>query len=286
MTNATGPMRESALRQQVEAAERALTHSATQLVTVDRERLALQGSRLQRELEVASLSPYLAQTSRMASESRMVAAAAGAGPAGFAMPYAGAGAAYGTVPPADTWASPMTSSTAPSAASAPPAPPTPPSMQLACASTAMPQYHSQSRGAAAFAARHLATLATSGAASSDPSTPLAASLDALRSHLETIRAPPSSPPPRCTLPASDGQASATGAVPPPQLAVVEVPATPPFSAWPSKPSHDTAAAETPSHSMIYAQPLSAARMATSPLVSQIATEQARAAVGKSHESPL
>ena len=71
--------------------------------------------------------------------------------------------------------------------------------------------HPPSRGAAAFAARHLATLGSS--ASIDPcSAALSTSLTSLKSHLETMRSPPSSPPPTCALSSASPMASRMAAV--------------------------------------------------------------------------
>jgi hypothetical protein len=201
------------LRWQVGNAERALMHSAANFVGADRERIKIAISELGRyesaqQLYERARGAFGAGTGSAAAVADAAAAAAAAAVAASALPSA---------PPtplhrcdlSDTYAA------SPRAALSD-------QSMLAPRSVASIPMHPPSRGAAAFAARHLATLGSSG--SIDPSSAaLSTSLASLkspletmrspsRSHLETMRSPPSSPPPTCALSSASPMASRMAAV--------------------------------------------------------------------------
>ena len=200
------------LRWQVGNAERALMHSAANFVGADRERIKIAISELGRyesaqQLYERARGAFGAGTGSAAAVADAAAAAAAAAVTASALPSA---------PPtplhrcdlSDTYAASLR--------------PLSNQSMFAPRSVAAIPMHPPSRGAAAFAARHLATLGSSG--SIDPSSAaLSTSLASLkshletmrspsRSHLETMRSPPSSPPPTCALSSASPMASRMAAV--------------------------------------------------------------------------
>ena len=246
--------REAALRNQVEMAERALTFNAAELVSVDRERLSLFGSSI---------------ASQMGSPTRVAYPPApptpSSGPRGLAE--------VAVEPAAAAAASPL-----PPAPTLPTAPLSPHPSQLMPSSTA-PFYSPSSllspssRGAAAMAARHLAYLgssvptspaATAGSAVLPASVPLQTSLDVLRSHLDSLRAPES-------VPASPTLFASASTAPSTLLQAAK------GAAAPSTPSRSNAEVVVP------ATPEASMRAAPSAPAS---VEMPRRGRGFAHESPL